>query len=119
MFLSTNNASPTIVSLAMLAEPPKPQFMELLKEDGQKSQSSMFINSSRIYKQTLKQRDWMLKSALFLILQFKEPFKEEEEHTELMVGSHHIFHPTATSSSMSPKRPKLFRRELAIRRLLD
>jgi hypothetical protein len=37
----------------------------------------------------------------------KEPFKEEEEHTEPMVESHHISLPTAMSNSMLLKSPEM------------
>jgi hypothetical protein len=57
MFSSINNAFPSEDTLAMVVEPLKPRFMELLLVDGQKSLSNTFTNFSRTSYQMLKLRD--------------------------------------------------------------
>lgn len=119
MFLNTNNAFHTADTPVTEAEPHKPKSTESLSEDGQRSQYATFFPSLRTLSQTLKLDHSMLRDATLPMLQYKEPFKVEEEPSELTVESVPTFLPTATLNSSSLRRQKRSRRPLKKRTRLD
>jgi len=73
--------------------------------DSQRNLSNTLKPSSLTSSQTPKPRDWILRNARLPTLSPKEPFKEEEELSELTVESHHTSPATVTSNSASLKSP--------------